>query len=152
MRTVDDGDYVVGTALSGSMALDIDGLSGVVGNNTNIQIYNKNNTSAQIWSFSYGDDGYYSIINPETGKALDVKGAGVTNGTNVQLYSRNNTCAQKWQIVKNDDETYSIISACSGLALDVAGARTTNGTNVQICEWGNTNNAQKWILLPVRRS
>ena len=83
-----------------------------------------------------GDDGYYSIINPETGKALDVKGAGVTNGTNVQLYSRNNTCAQKWQIVKNDDETYSIMSACSGLALDVAGARTTNGTNVQICEWG----------------
>ena len=143
-RTIEDGDYNISSKILSTMVLDIDGGVATARDGTRIQTYNTNYTQAQEWSVKYdNNNGSYTIINPATGKALDVEGAGTTKGTKVQLYTANNTCAQKWQIVKNDDETYSIYSSCSGLILDVSGGVANNGTNVNIWNSNNTN-AQKW--------
>ena len=39
-----------------------------------------------------------TIINPESGKALDVSGSGTTNGTKIQIWDKNGSVAQKWEI------------------------------------------------------
>jgi hypothetical protein len=143
-KTVENGNYSISSKILSTMVLDIDGGVAAAQNGTRIQIYNANYTQAQEWSVQYdNNDGSYTIINPATGKALDVEGAGTTKGTKVQLYASNNTCAQKWQIVKNDDGTYSIYSLCSGLILDVSGGVANNGANINIWNVNNTN-AQKW--------
>ena len=83
------------------------------------------------------------IINPQSGKALDVEGAGTGNSTKVQLYEQNRTVAQKWVIASDG----SIINPNSGKALDVSGGGTANGTQIQIYERNGTG-AQKWVLNP----
>jgi len=89
---------------------------------------------------------YYSLININSGKALDAAGGNTANGTNVQIWTNNNTNAQKWKVIKNSDGTYKLINVNSGKALDVNNANTVNGTNVQI--WtDNGTGAQKWKII-----
>jgi hypothetical protein len=83
----------------------------------------------------------YYIINPQSGKALDVNGGGTANGTNIHLWERNQGGAQKWFV--NTDG--SIVNPQSGKVLDVSGAGTANGTNIQLWEKNGTG-AQKWEL------
>ncbi len=134
-----EGEYTIKTILDTDKVINIDEVSGAI----NIQTQGSDSIDIQRWKIKNNGDGSYTIINPATGKALDVEGAGTTKGTKVQLYTVNDTCAQKWQIVKNDDETYSIYSACSGLILDVSGGIANNGTSINIWNANNTN-AQKW--------
>ncbi|WP_430122144.1 RICIN domain-containing protein [Paenibacillus solani] len=89
--------------------------------------------------------GTYKLINPNSGKALDVSGSGTTAGTNVQIWTDNGSGAQKWTIYRNADGTYKLINMNSALALDVAGSGTANGTNVQVwTDFGNP--AQTWNI------
>ncbi|WP_425456964.1 RICIN domain-containing protein [Cohnella terricola] len=89
--------------------------------------------------------GTYKLINPKSGKALDVSGAGTANGTNVQIWTDNGTGAQKWTIYRNANGTYKLINVNSTLALDVEGIGTANGTNVQV--WTDSGNAaQTWNI------
>ena len=137
---------MVSSKLNSSKVIDINGGVDLATDGTNIQIFNLNNTRAQEWELKYNvDDGYYTIINPTTGKAIDVEGASTEKGANVQLYRSNGTCAQKWQIIENDDETYSFYSSCSGLALDLSGGIANSGANINI--WRvNGSGAQRWRL------
>jgi hypothetical protein len=85
-----------------------------------------------------------TIINPNSGKALDVKGGqggGYANGTQVQIYEKHGRGNQKW--VLHPDGT--IINPESGKALDVSGSGTTNGTKIQIWD-KNGSVAQKWEI------
>ena len=146
VKTVEDGEYVISSALSDNIVVDIDGGVSTAMDGSNIQVFRNNYTAAQEWNFIYNnEDGSYSIINPATEKALDVQGASKIKGANVQLFRFNNTCAQKWQIVENDDETYTIYSSCSGLALDVSGGVANSGTNINVWR-ANGSDAQKWTL------
>ncbi|MBW7452971.1 RICIN domain-containing protein [Paenibacillus sepulcri] len=87
----------------------------------------------------------YKLINPASGKALDVNGAGTANGTNVQIYTDNGSVSQKWQITSNGDGTCKLVNPNSGKALDVNGELTADGTNVQI--WtSSTSVAQMWQI------
>jgi GH25 family lysozyme M1 (1,4-beta-N-acetylmuramidase) len=141
-RNIADGYYVIHTK-SSNKVLDIAG--GGLANNTNLQIYQANNTFAQKFQVAYdAATGYYTITSVNALKPLDVAGAGATNGTNVAIYAANNTPAQRWTIVK-DGEEYRIYAACSGLVLDVQGAGASNGTNVWTYSSNNTV-AQKWTF------
>ncbi len=99
------------------------------------------------WTLIKNSDGTYGIKNINSGKALDVKGAGKSAGTNVHQYTYGDgNTAQKWVIIKNKNEnTYTLYSVCSGMALDVKGGSGSNGANVQIY-WPNGTMAQKWVL------
>lgn len=137
VKTLADGEYII-KGKTDNKVIDIAGGVGAATNGTNIQMFAKNSSDAQVWKISYGNDGYYTILNEKTGKVLDVLGASISDGANVQLYAPNKSCAQKWQIVKNGDG-YTVVSACSTLAL------TATDDNVQINIRNNGNN-QKWIF------
>ena len=143
---VDVGEkYMIVSALANNMVIDVSGGVGSAKNGTNIQLWESNNTEAQIWELTYDkDDGTYSIVNPSTKKSLDVLNASSKNGTNVQLWEVHDSCAQKWKLIEKDG-LYIIKSACSDKVLDVTNAGTSNGTNIQL--WmQNGNTAQKWRI------
>lgn len=87
----------------------------------------------------------YTLINLNSGKALDVAGAAKADGTPVQIWDDNGTQAQQWQINSNGDGTYSLINVNSNKALDVKAAGVAPGTKVQIWTQNGTG-AQKWTF------
>lgn len=89
-------------------------------------------------------DGFYKIINVNSGKALDVSGASTANGANVQQYQWNGTDAQLWKFVDAGNGTYYIRSKL-GKTLDVKSGKTANKTNIQLYGMNGTN-AQKWTV------
>ncbi|CAF3327868.1 unnamed protein product [Rotaria socialis] len=65
---------------------------------TNVIIYEAHHGQNQRWSICINGDGTVKIINPRSGKALDVDRGGKANtvaGTNVQIWADNGSNAQK---------------------------------------------------------
>ncbi len=138
-----EGTYTIQTALSTNKVLDV--LNGSYDNGANIQIYDKNGTSAQNFVIKKLSSHEYQITCEKSGKALDVAGASTSVGTNVWQYSKNNSNAQKWRFIDAGNGYYYIVSNL-GTVLDINCARTANGTNVQTYTL-NKSNAQKWKLV-----
>lgn len=77
-----DGNYApsfaapIYIAPSTNKSLRLDCINGGKSNGTKIQIFTANNSGAQKWTILDAGDGYWSIINVISGKALDVAGGG----------------------------------------------------------------------------
>lgn len=142
---IPDGTYVIATKLDPAYALDIYG--GSKNNGANLQIWHRNNTAAQNFLVTYIGNGYYTIINENSGKAIDAQNGKTASGTNVWQYAVNNTDAQIWKIVPAEDDNYYIINKASDLYLDVNLAIAADGTNVKLYVRNDEYNAQKWYFL-----
>ena len=144
---IEDGTYRISMSTNASLSFDID--AGKRENGANLQLWDwaGENSFQQQFNFVYNSsDGTYTIYNLNSGKVLDVAGAGMSNYTNVWQYESNNNEAQKWIVLKNDNGSYSIISALNGLYLDIANGQLENGANVQLYE-GNGTVAQQFELI-----
>ncbi len=135
-----NGTYKFNTKLKTDMMLDVFGNS--TKDNTNIQICQNNETTAQRFNITHINAGWYKICNVLSGKALDVTGAVKKPGVNVQLYTYNGTDAQLWRF-QTAENGYVYIQNKLGYYLDVDGAKTANNTNVLVYTKNGTN-AQKW--------
>lgn len=142
---IPDGTYVIATKLDGGYVLDISG--GSKENGANLQIWHRNNTTAQSFEVKYIGDGYYTIINQNSGKAIDAQGGGTAPDTNVWQYAVNNTDAQIWKIIPAEDNSYYIINKASELFLDVNLALVGDGTNVKLYTRNDAYDAQKWYFI-----
>ena len=140
-KTIEEGTYVIKSAINDKFVLDIEDASKA--NEANLQIYQSNGTNAQKFKVKYLNNGYYTIESVNSGKVLDVDDAKKTQGTNVQQYDSNNTDAQKWTIKKNSDGTCSLVSKCNNLYMDVKDGIASNSRNVQVYG-GNGTKAQKF--------
>lgn len=146
-QTIEDGTYIIGSSLDPNMKLDVTGA--MAKNNSNVQLYFKNDGWAQIWNVKYLNDGYYSITTfLDENLSLDVTGLSSVNGTNIQLFQNNGSKAQRWIIKESKNGTYNIVSELDNMYLDVTGAVTWNGTNIQIYH-GNGHKAQDFIFTKV---
>ena len=140
-RTIEDGTYIIRSAINPKFVLDINGASS--DNGANVQLYEYSVDPQKRFKVKYLNDGYYSIIAEHSNKALDVKDASKAKGANVWQWEQNGTDAQKWLIKDAGNGTYNIISKCNGLYVDVLNANANNFTNIQMCD-GNGLNAQKF--------
>ena len=137
---VEPNYYFIISTLDVNYCLDIEGSS--QNNEANLQLYKRNSTDAQKFSFTKSGD-YYYIVCKCSGKVIDVKYSGKTEGTNIFQYELNRSHAQQWKIEKGDFWTF--ISRVNGLCLDVSGSGTFNGNNIHC--WGNNGmKAQKFIV------
>ena len=144
-QTISDGEYHIVSALDSRYALDVSGASKE--DRANIQIYRNTNDATQTFHVTYLGDGYYKIINSNSGKALDAEDYGTSNGTNVIQYRSTNNANQQWVIKESEDGQYFyIISKCNGLYVDVSNGVASDKNNVQM--WtGNKSAAQKWRFI-----
>ena len=86
--------YQIVSSINTSYSIDILGASKA--DKANAQLYKRNTTLAQKFTFvPLGHDDLYYIINKGSGKALDVDSNGTADKTNVWQYTRNGTRAQK---------------------------------------------------------
>lgn len=147
-KNVQEGTYVITSALNGNLAIDIANASKE--NGANAQLYYKNGTGAQSFQISYVGNGYYTIKNTNSNKVLDVKNGHAAAGTNVWQFQSNATSAQQWRFVDAGNGYFYIVSKL-GYYLDVAYGSAKAGANLQIW-WGNKSNAQKFKLVAVQSS
>ena len=140
---ISDGVYAIRSELL--IKLVLDARYAGTDNGTVVQTYTANDTAAQWWSVSHDSKGYITLINVNSGKALDVKSGNASSGTKVQLHTPNGTNAQKW-IAVPCGKAFALISALSiNLALDVESGEIANSTAVQI--WNsNDTTAQHWYF------
>ena len=142
-RTVADGVYSLASKADPSKVLDVAG--GSVSNGGNVQAWAANDTAAQRFRLTCGDDGFYTIQNLKSGKVLDVADANLVPGTNVQQWDANGTDAQKWAVRANADGSYTIVSKANGLALDLSGSTVADGSNAQ-CWQLDGSGSQSFVL------
>ena len=134
-QTVEDGYYVISSALDGNKVLDIK--SGSIKSGTNVQLYSYNSSVAQIWKVYYVENGVYYIKS-----ALNPKRALTRVGGNVQSEKFTGNDNQKWYIKHLENNKLSIISVTDSLFVDVSGGRTNDGTNIGVYEGNNTPSQQ----------
>lgn len=143
-KSVNNGDYIIVSALSNSKAIDI--TSGATWSGANVQLYDKDGTPAQDFRITKSGD-YYTIQNINSGCNLDVANGSRNSGTNIWQYTPDGTDAQKWRFV-DADGGYVYIESILGTYIDVSGAGTANGTNIQAYSFNGTD-AQKWKLISI---
>ena len=146
-RTLEDGTYIIKSAINNNYVLDIS--AGSKQNGGNLQIWTNSNVAQQRFGVQYLNNGYYTITSINSDKVLEVVDGSKQPATNVQQYTSNGTDAQKWVIKETGDGYYYIISKCNGLYLDVNNADAKNGTNIQVYT-GNNSKAQKFIFEEVK--
>ena len=131
-RTIADGEYIIGTALTERSSVDIAG--GSHEDRANVRLFTTNYSQGQRFNVSYDEQtGYYTIQNVGSDKMIDVQSGIAANGRNVHQWPANGTKAQQWVITDNGDGTYTLLSAIDeSYALDISGGRTADRTNIQI--------------------
>jgi len=142
---ISDGTYIIASKLDKNYVLDIDGAGKSDGDN--LQLWERNDTPAQSFRVTHLGNGYYLIVNTNSGKAIDAEWGGVEAGTNVWQYEINDTPAQIWKIVSAGNNSYYIINKESGLYLDVDNAYAESGTNIKLFEFNDLYDAQKWCFI-----
>ncbi len=148
-----DGVY---TIANGKLNVDVAGAS--LASGANVQLWTPNTSEGQKFSVKRGSDGYYTMVNVNSGRAVAVAGSAVP-GANVWQYTANGSLSQKWAIGTYNGATFTIVSAVGttvpadasaledGYVLDVAGGRTLAGTNIQIYT-DNGTRAQQFAIAP----
>lgn len=135
--TLASGLYTI--AMFGQTSYVLDILYGSKENCANLQVWGSNGTNAQKFDVEALGGGYYSIININSGRALDVDSGMGVSGTNVRQYSSNGTAAQKW-LITGCPGRYKIASAINtDLCLDLYANQLTDGGNIQIYSNNNTD-------------
>ncbi|WP_079087450.1 RICIN domain-containing protein [Streptomyces scabiei] len=95
---------------------------------------------SQLWQAVANGDSSFSLVNINSGKCLDVKGASTSAEAEVIQWPCNGNNNQRWTFSDS-----AVISVRSGMCLDVPGGSTGDGT--ALIQWpcnGNTN--QQWSL------
>ncbi len=142
-----DMAFSIKSVLNPQLVMDIYG--GSSDNRARLQIYNANNSQAQMFTFKQVGNGLYEIVNVNSGKPFEAQGGSVSNGGAISQYSSNGTCAQHWSIVDCGNGEYSFINSKSGKAIDIPGGNGVSGSALQIYTY-NGSDAQKWTLAPAR--
>ena len=137
-NAVDNGNYQIVMKQNTNKALDISG--GDYNDNANLQIWDKENVSQQIFQVKAINNTDYKIIAKHSKKILTVN-----SDNNVVQATDKNTDNQKWIFESIGNGCYKIKSKSTGLYLDVSGNKTANGTNVQVYK-GNSSTAQQFKL------
>lgn len=139
-----DGIYKVVLAADRRYVWDIENASEQDGGN--LRLWADNGSDAQKFEFIYDADGYYSIINVNSGKAVDCAEGSSADGANIQQYTLNHTDAQRWKLVCTENGSYNVICKCNGKAADLYGGIIARGRNIQMYQQNHTA-AQEFRLV-----
>ena len=144
---IDAGAVVLQNVATGKV-LDVEG--GGSSNGTNVQVYERNNSSAQKFVFEPTElvktATYVFHSGADYGQVIDLNNASTQDGATVTTWTSNNGGNQKWNLSGNGDGTYRISNAANGKVLDVSGGTVSDGARVVQYSWHNGLN-QKWYVV-----
>ena len=116
-------------------------------NGANVQLWDNNGVTGQIWKFVEESEGVYRIKNAYSNKYLSLDSSHKNDeGCNVLQLSSNSGDDQLWRAELYNNKLM-LINVHSGYVLDCYGGFADNGTNVQV--WSRNNSkAQLFELRP----
>nr|WP_255643565.1 RICIN domain-containing protein [Actinoplanes polyasparticus] len=88
---------------------------------------------------------WYTLVNRNSGKALDLSGSATTDGARITQWTRTGAANQQWQFVDSGGGYYRIKSRSSGKVLDVANRSTADGGAV--VQWSDNNGTNQQFRL-----
>lgn len=140
--------YVIISALSNNLVLDVDHASSERG--ANLIVGGRYDNPNQQFQFQYAGNGYWHILsNLRDNFPIDVASSGTDAGTNVQMWDLNASTAQQFKLVDAGDGYYYIQSALKpDYVIDVEGGRAEEGNNVWMYPLNRTA-AQKFKLVEI---
>lgn len=116
---------------------------------TPIMIDNNSNATHQKWGITRRSNGYYTLIDQNSGLAIDNCGGGASNGNTVWLYvNEEQTTTGEFQFRKTNDGYYVIQAHTKSgeYVLNITNGSSNAGALLQLWEF-NDSNAQKWKLV-----
>jgi hypothetical protein len=112
-------------------------------------VYTYVGSSNQQWKFVKDGNGYYTLINRSTGKAIDIPNSNCTEGTKLIVYTANYGDNQKYQLISTDYGNFRLASKCSSsLSLNALGG-ASSGNKVGLWGYSGGDNEQ-WKLVEVQ--
>ena len=136
-KTLDDGNYVFKNGLNQSFAMDVEGAS--TSENANVQLYEVNNTNAQIYHVKW-EYGFYYISNVNSGRFITID----SNTYNVQQTTLAQSDDYAWKLSSNFDGSYVFTHASTGLTLGAVSNGAANGVNISGANASGV--ADDWLL------
>ena len=131
-QPIEEGRYILLNSLSDNAEIDVEGDTGDISDNTNIQIWNDSAISRfNSFDFIKLENGYYKIRHVASGKCLTVSDGSSIYGSNVVLFTDNGSLTQQWAI-EESGSGYTLICRCNGYALDLKSNSVVDGTNVEV--------------------
>jgi hypothetical protein len=135
--------------VSGQVTQGTQLLDGATLQQDNLSVTNSKTDRWQEWQFCKQSNGYYTIMNLNSGKYIDVPGSTTTSGTTLDQYRGNNTDAQYWAVTLVNGN-YKITNKANGLAItDHGNSKSDDAPITQETYTGAKD--QVWVLnaLPV---
>ena len=153
LQDMGDGYYTLTNRNSGK-CIDVENAS--TENGANVQQWTCFNNECQQFSFTPVSnnsgstnltEGIYTLINRNSGQALDCFNLGSENGTNVVQWPSTGQTNQQWNITQASEGYYRISPVhAPDQALDITDASSEDGANVQLWQyWGN--DCQQWRFI-----
>ena len=106
--------YEIVPTSSSSVCFDI--ADGSKQSGAKVQLWNSNQTMAQLYKLEYSD-GYYRIVSMASGKAVELKNGSIVPGVGAQQVSSAESGAQQFRIDANTDGSYTFTCVANGLKL-----------------------------------
>jgi len=106
----------------------------------------------QQWQFVPLGNGYYQILNSNSGKALDAvdpSDIAAISGTLVQQFSYLARDNQQWKLIPTGNGYIAIANKTSGNVLDVTAFSLSNAAAIQLWTYLGGDN-QQWRIDPVQ--
>lgn len=141
---VENGLYTMQSG-TGACVLDVNAASKA--ESANLQLWAANDGNNQKFTLEAVSDGYYKIINLNSGKAATATNA--VPGANVCQSNYNGAASQLWKAEIGSNGGVVFVGKQSGRALSVAGNASSNGANVQI-DTNSGTSGQTWYLVATR--
>ena len=142
-RPISDGYYMIQSGNSYSRVLDINNAS--LSNGGNLEIYQKNQTTNQIFYVQYRGNGYYSIRAVHSGLYLHRK-----ENDNVHQWSGYSSYNAQWEMRYANNGYYYLRNRANGKYLDNSKGSTQLGNNVIVYSLNYGIN-QKWRFIRVNK-
>ena len=142
-RQISDGYYMIQSGNSYSRVLDINNAS--LSNGGNLEIYQKNQTTNQIFYVQYRGNGYYSIRAVHSGLYLHRK-----ENDNVHQWSGYSSYNAQWEMRYANNGYYYLRNRANGKYLDNSKGSTQLGNNVIVYSLNYGTN-QKWRFIRVNK-
>jgi GH43 family beta-xylosidase len=128
-----------------NMCLSVAG--NAVTDDANVSLRNCAETGSS-WILDSTNDGYYRLVNSNSGKVLEVN-CSTTDGTNAEQTAWVNTTCQTWAVIPTSDGWFRIANRDSSLVLEVS-ACGPEDSNIRQATWQN-NACQQWRLHPAEQ-
>jgi len=147
---IESGKIYTLTNLASNKLLNVYGNKSA--NNTNVTIYDNDNTAGQYFQCVKNGDAYVLVPQCATGSALNVYGESATNNANVCIWEKTGHNTQAWELEYNSSANAYVLRSASNTDFVLAATGKANSDNVCLKTYAAGDTYQLWQFTEVKSS